>query len=294
MSLPPNVRSVRRALRQTARSAIIQWRVLAGSVSRRGLPDYVIIGAQKAGTTSLQKALARHPDVFRSLVKEVHYFDLHYDRGEAWYRAHFGTEPDRMRAARLGHPVVTGEATPFYLAHPMVAERAAQTIPDARLIVLLRDPVERAYSQYAHEVRLGHEHAAIHDAFANELALGPEAGRVGPTNMDTWTLSHRSYLYRGLYAEQLAAWRARFDADQFLILRSEDYFAEPVETLDLVCAFLGVRKLSDLPRPEAFDVHHNRGEPRAPLPLALRKQLEAYFAGPNRALEDLLGRKMGW
>ncbi|MGC9360471.1 MAG: sulfotransferase family protein [Anaerolineae bacterium] len=281
-------------MRQTARSAIVQWRLLSREASRRSLPDYVIIGAQKAGTTSLQKALARHPDVCTSLVKEVHYFDLHYDQGERWYRAHFCRDVSQARAEKPGHPVVTGEATPFYLAHPMAAERAAHTIPDARLIVLLRDPVERAYSQYAHEVRLGHEHATVHNAFARELALGADDERIGPLGIDAWTLSHRSYLYRGLYAKQLAAWFARFDADQFLILRSEDYFAEPVETLDQVCAFLGVRKVSDLQRPEAFDVHHNRGEPRAPLPLALRKQLEAYFAGPNRALEDLLGRKMGW
>jgi hypothetical protein len=277
-----------------ARSAIIEGRVLAGDGSRRSLPDYVIIGAQKAGTTSLQKALARHPDVSPSLVKEIHYFDLHYERGEGWYRAHFCTEAERAHAERRGHPIVTGEATPFYLAHPLIAERAAHTIPDARLIVLVRDPVERAHSHYAHEVRLGREHAAIQDAFAHELTLGPDTGRRDPTDMDTRTLWHRSYLYRGLYAKQLAAWLARFRPDQLLVLRSEDYFAEPARTLDQVCTFLQVRKVSDLAHPEAFDVHHNRGEPRAPLPLTLRKQLEAYFAGPNRALEDLLGRKMGW
>jgi len=278
----------------TARSIIVRWRVLSGDARHRCLPDYLIIGAQKAGTTSLQKALANHPDICASLVKEVHYFDVHYDRGEAWYRAHFARESDAARARLQGRPFATGEATPFYLAHPQAAQRAARTIPEARLIVLLRDPIERAYSQYAHEVRQGREHASVRDALSRELRRGSVGPSAPPVGMSAWDLRYRSYLYRGLYARQLATWMSWFPPDQFLILRSESYFAQPLQTLDQVCTFLGVRKVSALAQPEAFIMHENRGERRDALPADLRQQLQSYFAEPNRALEELLGQEMGW
>jgi len=290
----PQLNAVRRRLRSLACAALVEARLRSGNAGRRGLPDYLIIGAQRSGTTSLQKALARHPDVRVSLVKETHFFDLAYHRGETWYRAHFCLEAARERARREGRPLVMGEATPFYLAYPPAAERAASLVPDARLIVLLRNPVERAYSHYRHELRMGHEQAPMTDALVRELERHTAPGWLGESAGDIWTWQHRSYLQRGLYASQLATWMRWFPADQFLILRSEDYFAEPLGVLDQVCTFLGIRPASALAKPETLQMHRNAGGQGAPLPPELRCQLEDYYAEPNRALEALLGRTMGW
>jgi len=286
-------RAARRRLRAIARAAIIQARLLTGDAARRGLPDYIIIGAQKGGTTSLQKALAAHPDVCPSLVKEVHYFDLAYHRGERWYRAHFAQEVRRNQAREQGRTLVMGEATPFYLAHPLAAQRAAAMVPDAKLVVLLRNPVERAYSHYRHEVRLGHEDAPVQEALLRELSNGGGAFSTEPLR-DLWAWQHRSYLQRGLYAQQLRAWMRWFPREQFLILRSEDYFADGIGILDQVCEHLGIRPASAVGNPTAYLGHHNRGDRAVPLPLAVRQHLEAYYADPNRQLEQLLGRPMGW
>ena len=112
------------------------------------LPDFVIIGAQRCGTSSLYSYLIEHPQIAPATRKELHYFDLNYAAGDEWYRSQFPQFPDTPFDGRL---TVTGEASPYYLFHPMAAERCASVVPDAKLIVMVRDPVERAYSHYHHE-----------------------------------------------------------------------------------------------------------------------------------------------
>ena len=112
----------------------------------RPLPDFLILGAQKAGTTSLHRYLEQHHAVLPPSTKEVHYFDVQWWRGEKWYRSNFPTARHR-RARRLpdGRPAISGESSPYYLAHPLVPARVKQTIPAVPMIVILRDPIERAY-----------------------------------------------------------------------------------------------------------------------------------------------------
>ena len=112
----------------------------------RLLPDFLILGAQRCGTTSLYNYLAQHPSVGPLVLeKGAHYFSTNYDKSLAWYRSHF---PMKWRAAaerRHGRPFVTGEGSPYYLFHPLAAQRVAKTLPHVKLLVMLRDPVERAY-----------------------------------------------------------------------------------------------------------------------------------------------------
>src|SRR5947209_1159841 len=160
-----NVHRARRILT----SARDQWNLR--SADRRALPDFLIIGAQKAGTTSLYRYLAAHPDIVASTRKEVHFFDINFWRGEWWYRSLFPLRRRLQRRPPLrNRPAITGEASPYYLFHPFAPERAAQLLPDAKLIVLLRDPVERAWSHYRHEVANGRETMTFPDALAAEPA----------------------------------------------------------------------------------------------------------------------------
>jgi Sulfotransferase domain len=258
----------------------------------RLLPQYLIIGAQRAGTTSLHRYLIRHPSVGNLLhTKGVHYFDTNYGRGLAWYRSHFPTDLYRRYAKRrAGVDLVVGEASPYYLFHPQVPRRVASDLPDVKLIVLLRDPVARAYSQYQHEVARGFEHLTFEQAIEHEpKRLAAETDRLlaDPT-YNSFSHQHHSYLARGVYVDQLKAWRSLFPEDRMLVLGSEEFFGDTDRAFQRVLAFLGLPSW----RPPAYEVHnaHRYGG----LDERLRAGLVDYFAGPNRALYSYLGRDFGW
>ena len=210
-------------------------------------PDFLCIGAQKAGTTTLHVLLRHHRDIFVPDVKETHFFTRHFDQPLSWYQRHFS-------GARPGQSV--GEVTPYYLFHPAAPARIAAQLPTARLIVLLRDPVERALSGYFHAKRHGMEPLPIDDA------LEAEAERLRDAERELHTpgkrhLAHEwhSYLARSRYDVQLARYRALFPASQLLIVRSEDLFTAPVPIWDRIQAFLGLRAIK---LPDVFP-HSNHG-----------------------------------
>src|SRR4051794_22945776 len=128
------------------------------TVALRPLPDFLILGAQKAGTTALYAYLRWHPEITGPSFKEVSFFDRHYANGERWYRAHM---PARRRS-------LVGEASPSYLFHPLAPERVAGLLPEARLIALLRNPVARPSSNYQNEVALGGEPLSFEEAIGRE------------------------------------------------------------------------------------------------------------------------------
>jgi hypothetical protein len=241
----------------------------------RQFPDFVIIGAQRAGTTSLTQWMYSHPQVEPARTREVHFFDLNYDRGLRWYRSNF---PIRHEGQ------VTGESTPYMLFHPLAPERAARDLPDStRFIVLLRDPVERAISQYWLNRRRNHET----ESFAAAIRLEPErlAGQEevvrGGGRSDRY--QRFSYASRGHYAEQLERWFGHVGRDRVLVVQSEEMFASR-ETADGVLTWLGLAP-SERPFPRGNDaVRHEEAD--ADVIAGLR----AHFTPYNRDLEELLGR----
>ncbi len=264
--------------------------ILTGS--ERLLPAFLIVGAQRCGTTSLYQALSRHPAVIRSpLHREVHYFDNHYDRGLAWYRSHF---PTRSRAERVrrttGMDAVTFESSPFYLFHPLAIARIAEDLPDARLIVMVRDPIERAVSAHAHEVALGRETEPLERAL--ELEPTRIAGEWQRMLADpTYTsvhLQHHAYVARGLYADQLDR-AARFVArDQMLVIDAGDFFATPAPVYDRVLAFLGL-EFTGYP---TFARHNARAT--TTMPEHLRATLTERFEESDQRLAEWLGAVPSW
>jgi hypothetical protein len=247
----------------------------------RALPDAMIIGAMKAGTSSLHYYLTQHPQVIAPLRKEVHYFDLNFARGESWYRANFG---------RLGQGGVNIDSSPYYLFHPQVPQRAHALVPHARLIVLLRDPVRRAYSHYWHERDKGREPLSFDDAIAAEPdRIGRDHERLASGEIER-SEAHQyfSYLARGRYAEQIAPWLRFYGRDRLLALRFEDLAQAPLPALNRTLEFLG------LPA-----VQHAKLEPRntrryPAIEPATAERLRDYFAPHAAALEALLGEPMRW
>ncbi|HUI36433.1 MAG TPA: sulfotransferase domain-containing protein [Gaiellaceae bacterium] len=249
----------------------------------RPLPDFLVLGAQKAGTTALYEYLRRHPQISGPSWKEVSFFDRHWARGESWYRGNF---PNVART-RGKH---VGEASPSYVFHPLAPRRVQEVVPEARLIVLVRNPVDRALSQYNHEVALGREPLPFEEALeAEEERLRGELERMvgDPRYFSREWWSH-TYKARGRYAEQLERWLAVFPREQLLVLPSDDLGSEPARAHAQVLEFLGAspQRLDSYPR-----VYEREYEPMKP---ETRERLAAEFEEPNRRLYELLGRDLGW
>ncbi len=254
------------------------------------LPNALIIGAQKAGTSSLYEYLTRHPAVARASTKEVHFFDLAYWRGLGWYRRHFPTETQTRRlGSETGLEPVICEATPYYLFHPQVPYRVRGSLGRAKLIVLLRDPVERAVSHHQHSVVMGVEDLSLEDAIEREQErLAGEAERLAADPYAT-SLPHlyQSYLSRGIYADQISVWLSLFPREQLLILNSHDLFADPAATVTRVHEFLG------LP-PHTLSVYPPYGRRDYAVDPALEERLRAFFAPHDERLRVLIGEELGW
>lgn len=278
---------VRRALKLGVRSL---WTLPTNRL--RMLPDFLIIGAQRAGTTSLYRYLVQHPAVLPVvLTKGAHYFDTNHDKGVAWYRAHFPLHAHAaILSSRLGARVLTGEGSPYYVFHPLAPKRVAELLPEVRLILLLRDPVERAYSHHQHEVARGFEDLSFEEAIEREpeRLAGERERLIADPAYRSFEHQHHSYLARGLYLEQILVWRERFRADQLLILIAEEFFADPAATLARVEGFLGLPPW----RPASFPRYNARR--RAPMDPATRRRLAAHFRGPNAELARHLARELPW
>jgi hypothetical protein len=281
--IPPSIRRRGFALVRAPRRATSRFRTL---------PDFLILGGQRCGTTSLFRHLERDPSVRSGLRKEVSFFCTNFARGEDWYRAHFPTELARS-AWRRQHGVkpAIGEATPYYLFHPAAPARAASVVPDAKLVVLLRNPVDRALSGWGLQRAIGTEPLSFEEALdrEDERLAGEEQRLLADPAYRSHSHRHHSYKARGRYAEQLDRWFAHYPRDRFLILSSEEYFSDPGETARRTIEFLGLpsRSLPGLRSTSAS----TSGEHLAP---SLRERLAAEFAAPNRRLYELLGRDFGW
>jgi hypothetical protein len=278
-SLSARTLPARRALRRATLGTGTAVRRLDSA--RRPLPNFLIIGAAKAGTTSLHEHLCDHPEIAAPRAKEIHYFDFSYHRGGSWYRAHF----PRHRGKQ-----VTGESTPYYLFHPLVPERVARDLPEAKLIVLLRDPIDRAYSHHNHESSSGYETLPFEEAISAEAGRlrGEEERIVAEPGYRSYSHQHHSYLARSRYADQLERWLRHFDRDRLLIVAAEDLFSSPRDTVVAAQRFIGLE-----PAPPA-DLSARNIRSYAPIPPALRERLQDELASDNRRLYEIAGRDFSW
>jgi hypothetical protein len=268
-------------------------RVGHATAGLRMTPDFLIVGAQRCGTTSLFRGLAEHPSVVPPLMhKGVHFFDTPdaYARGVRWYRGHFPLRTIADRRAR--GRAITGEASPYYMFHPLGAERIAAALPAARLIVLLRDPVERAFSAYKQETARGFETETFEHALELEpKRLSGEIERLA-TDPDYYSFAHQhhAYLARGEYATQLERVFAAVGTGRVLVIFADHLFAVRTQR----DAWRRILDYLDLPAWEARRFPHANAKPSAPMQPELRRRLEAHFAGPDQRLGELIGVTPPW
>ena len=252
------------------------------------LPDFLIIGAAKAGTTSLWHLLRQHPKVIPASRKEVHFFDGGggevdaYTRGPQWYASHFPAIDAIPQGGRLF------EASPRYIFDPRVPKRLRAVIPDVKLVIMLRDPVERAISHYFHSIRMGVEHLGIRDAMRLERDRLKES--IGACRYKSHSFIHHSYQLRGHYLDQITRFTNLFPPDQLLMIQSESLFADCAPVLRSVFEFVGVDPGFLPPNTSPKNIGYNRNQ----IPEDLYDDLRLYFQPLNHELYRFLDRDFGW
>lgn len=277
--LSQNLRNAIRPEVYLTQRAFQKVRQVTGQKGR--LPDFLVLGAQKAGTTTLYDLIMQHPDAAPARTKELAFFDRHYDWGLAWYKSNF---------PKLGK--LTGKATPGYLYGRDAQDRIVQDLPQStRFVILLRNPVDRAISHFFHEKRLGYETLPLVDALdAEELRLRDHAtvqiGRSHENRTMGWSAS---YVDRGKYSKQLKGYFNAFPKENFHIETSDRFFAEPNTVVAEIFSFLGLPNHSIATvKPRNVGVYSGKVAPE------IYERLRLEFVDANRELEELLGRKIPW
>jgi hypothetical protein len=254
---------------------VVSVRVGSATAGRRQLPSFILVGAQRAGTTSLFRALMSHPLIYSANYhKGVNYFDVNYARDFAWYQGHFPTTAHlRKRSRGIGAEPITFEASGYYMFHPLAAERMAHRLPDVRILAMLRDPVERAYSALELE---------------DDRLAGQEDRMLADPDYQSFSHRHHAYVRRGQYAEQLLRLHQNFSPDRVHVIESESFFEQPETTYGRVLDFLGLPPVL----PDRFDRWN--GRPSSPMPEATRIRLREHFSNHDRSLAAMLGRDPAW
>ena len=267
-----------------------QTRKLRGQLLGRShlLPDFIIIGAARSGTTHLLGQLNAHPNVLEGPA-ETHFFDTHrYTYGVGWYRLRFPANKVRRAAYGSGlHPVLTGESSPSYLAHPNAAARVARGVPGAKLLVLLRDPALRAASHWAWCLRQCGETRSFREVVEAEIgAPGEKAGIHVPADR---RIGDPLVVRRGIYQPQLERWRTHFPDDQLMVIQSERWFRDAPSVMAEVCDYLELPPVEQLPR-----VMRNRNKPHDPFDESVIAQLREFYRPYNDELADYLDKDLDW
>lgn len=288
-------RLTNRARTLLPRSVVRAVKQLIGAWGRltarwRMLPAVVIVGAQRSGTTTLFRLLSDHPEVVRPTTsKGMAYFDLNYHRGPRWYRGHF---PLRLRWPRRSgdRRRLTFESSGYYMFHPLAAGRIAADLPEAKVVVMLRNPVDRAYSAHRHELRRGFETEDF------ETAVDLEPGRVAGAqdrlrddpSYRSFEHQHHAYLSRGEYAPQVSRLFETVGRERTYVIDADEFFRDQAAELAALCSWLGIEE------PAAESSEAWNAQPREPMPDALRARLMAHFEPFDEELARVLGRTPSW
>ena len=261
--------------------------------SQRILPEFLIIGAAKCGTTSLYNYLIQHPQILPSSKKEIHYFDYYYHKGLNWYRSHFASIAEvGKRKTNKDQRIITGESTPYYFSHPLSPKRAYQLLPNVKLICMLRNPIDRSISSYYNQARLG-----IEKIKTFEEAIEKESDRINGHEerlqndplYSSYNHKYFAYLRRSEYDYQIENWLNYYPREQLLVINSEDFYLNPSLHFKNVTGFLNINNWE----PKKFDVF-NSGGSYEKIDQTLRNRMIEYFRPHNEKLFQLIGVRYDW
>ena len=257
------------------------------------LPDFLIIGAKKSGTTSLYRYLSNHPLILPASTKEIGFFDRYFQKGENWYRMNFPSFFTKLFSKKEKHGIkfLTGEATPTYIYHPHAPKRVLEINPNVKLIVILRNPIDRALSHYKMEFE-----AHKTESLSFEEAIEQEENRIEnelekmlkDENYHSENYYTYSYLRSGIYAEQLERWFKYFPREQFLIINADDLYSKPEVIYKKMLDFLKLTKFELKSFENIKKREYSKMKPET------RKKLVEFFKPHNERLYKLLGTNFRW
>ena len=253
----------------------------------RSLPDFMIIGTARSGTTSLYYDICQHPCVLPAAYDELGYFDSNYHLGQNWYRSLFPTLFSKWLVKQKKQFAITGEDTPFYIWDPIVAKRILKILPKIKLIVLLRNPVDRAYSNYHLGVRSGTENLSFEDAIKLEIKRLEEINEESKSSIEKYAI-RRSYLAKGFYADQLKIWFEIFNSNQLLIISTEDLKSNPQKVINKIYNFL------EIPDNHKLIPEKQKKAVYPEMKKETREFLIAFYKKNNTELFNLIGQKFDW
>ena len=253
----------------------------------RSLPDFIIIGTARSGTTSLYYDICQHPCVLPAAYDELGYFDSNYHLGQNWYRSLFPTLFSKWLVKQKKQFAITGEDTPFYIWDPIVAKRILKILPKIKLIVLLRNPVDRAYSNYHLGVRSGTENLSFEDAIKLEIKRLEEINEESKSSIEKYAI-RRSYLAKGFYADQLKIWLEIFNLNQLLIISTEDLKSNPQKVINKIYNFL------EIPDNHKLIPEKQKKAVYPEMKKETREFLIDFYKKNNTELFSLIGQKFDW
>lgn len=265
------------------------FRLITGPL--RTLPDFIIVGAARSGTTSLYNYLIKHPYIIPPQKKEIHYFDYYYNHGLKWYKSFFPLSFKQLYLSKkYKFKFLTGEASASYMFHPLVPKRIQLIRPNIKLIMLLRNPVERAYSYYSFNLQRGIEKDSFEKVIENEFKrLGKEIEEM--LINDNYVI-HKwerfSYIASGIYLNQIQNWFKYFSKKKILIIKSEDFFENPSKFLSTTLKFLNLPDFQ-LNSYEKYNISINKN-----LNKDLREKLIDFYEPYNKRLYNFLGIDFKW
>ena len=255
--------------------------------SIRVLPSFIIVGAVRCGTTSLYYNICEHSSVLPASYDEIGFFDSNYELGINWYKSMFPTKFKIKKIESKTGICITGEDTPFYFWDKKSIERIKKDIPKIKLIILLRNPIDRAYSNYHLGVRLGSESLSFEGSIKKEIELLEKNNDFESDKIEKF-LRPRSYIAKGLYYQQIKNWYEVFSKNQILVISTENLEINPHQTLEQVFNFLGI------PNEKIQNIQNRKVGNYQKMNENTREYLKKLFQPHNEKLFKILGREFEW
>ena len=254
----------------------------------RVLPDFIIIGSMKCGTTSLYYDICEHPCVSAAAYDEIGFFDSNFHLGLNWYRSMFPTKRRIEDIRRKEGVAITGEDTPFYFWNPVAAKRIQKLLPNIKLITILRNPIDRAYSEYQDVVSSESNSPSFETFIENEInTRRKDSSLITEENFEIFNQKN-SYLLKGIYVDQLKIWAGLFPKEQIFTLSTENLNSEPITALESVFQYL------NLPDYKIKNIQRQKQKKYVPMNSQTRKILIEFFKPHNERLFKFIGKKFDW
>jgi len=255
------------------------------SASSRSLPDFIINGTVRSGTTSLFNYLGQHPSIINAYQDEIGFFDSNFHLGFNWYRSFFPTFNELNKIKNTSGYSLTCEDTPFYFWKPNAIKLIKKHLPNCTFITIFRNPIDRAYSNYHLAVRTGNEKNSFEDVIQNEIKILKNSDLFSNSEL---ILKGKSYVGKSLYSFQFKNWLDEFDLSKIHTLSTEELSKDPEKSLNDIFDFLKI------PRFKVKNLQKHKHETYAPMNAKTRELLSTFFQPYNEELFKMIGKRFDW